>query len=159
MLMQEGHPVAFESRKLNAAEHRYSAHENEITTVIHCVDTRGAQSFRPRVRQGPTPHTGTSTPGPSSAVAGPSATTGPSAAAASANPSVLVVHPSVAAALAAPTIVQSPATANAKGSSSVAPAQRRYHTRVGPTPPSSSHLRPARRAPPANRTRTSGPGD
>ena len=29
VLVQEGHPVAFESRKLNAAEQRYSAHENE----------------------------------------------------------------------------------------------------------------------------------
>ena len=100
--MQEGHPVAFESRKLNAAEQRYSAHENEMTTVIHCVESGGAHSFRLRVRQGPTPPTGTSTPGPSSAAAGPSATTGPSAAAAGASPSVLVVRPSVATALAAP---------------------------------------------------------
>ena len=39
VLVQEGHPVAFESRKLNAAEQRYSAHENEITAVIHCIET------------------------------------------------------------------------------------------------------------------------
>ena len=153
--MQEGHPVAFESRKLNATEQRYSTHENEMTAVIHCVETRGAHSFRPRVRQGPTPPTGTSTLGPSSAAAGPSATTGPS----SASPSVLVVRPSVAAALAAPTVVQSPAAADVEGPSFVAPAQRRYHTRVGPTPPAPSHPRPARRALPANRTRTSGPGE
>ena len=29
VLVQEGHPVAFESQKLNAAEQRYSAHEKE----------------------------------------------------------------------------------------------------------------------------------
>ena len=38
----------------------------------------------------------------------------------------------------------------------MAPAQRRYHTRVGPTPPAPSHPRPARRAPTAKRARTSG---
>ena len=157
--MQERRPVAFESRKLNAAEQKYSAHEKEMTTVIHCVDTRGAHSFRPRVHQGPTPPAKTSTLGPSSAAAGPSAITGPSAAAASASPSVLIVRPSVAAALAAPIVVQSPAAANAEGSSSVFPSQRRYHTRIGPTPPAPSHPRPAQRAPPANRTRTSGPGE
>ena len=133
--MQEGHPSAFESRELNAAEQRYSAHENEMTAVIHCVKTRGAHSFRPRVPQGPTPPTGTSTPGPSSAATGPFATTSPSDAAAGASPSVLVVHPSVAAALDAPHVVQNPVAADVEGSSSVAPAQRRYHTRVGPTPP------------------------
>ena len=41
----------------------------------------------------------------------------------------------------------------------MAPAHRRYHTRVGPTPPASSHPRPARRAPPAKRARTSAPGE
>ena len=41
----------------------------------------------------------------------------------------------------------------------MAPVKRRYHTRVGPTPPSYSHPRPARRAPPAKRARTSGPGE
>ena len=41
----------------------------------------------------------------------------------------------------------------------MAPAQRRYHTRVGPTPPAPSHPRPARRAPPAKRAWTSGPGE
>ena len=39
------------------------------------------------------------------------------------------------------------------------PAQRRYHTRVGPTPPSPSHPRPTRRAPPSKRARTSGLGE
>ena len=39
VLVQEGHPVAFESRKLNAAEQRYIAHEKEMTAVIHCLET------------------------------------------------------------------------------------------------------------------------
>ena len=33
--MQEGHPVAFESRKLSEAEHRYSTHEKEMVVVVH----------------------------------------------------------------------------------------------------------------------------
>ncbi|KAL6322886.1 hypothetical protein AAG906_021020 [Vitis piasezkii] len=37
VLVQEGHPVAFESRKLNNAEQRYSTHENEMTIVVHCL--------------------------------------------------------------------------------------------------------------------------
>jgi len=37
VLVQEGHPVAFESCKLNEAEQRYSTHENEMTTVVHCL--------------------------------------------------------------------------------------------------------------------------
>ena len=58
--------------------------------------TRGAHSFRLRVRQGPISHAGTSTSGPSSAAASPSAVVAPSVAAAGADPSVPVVHPSVA---------------------------------------------------------------
>ena len=85
--------------------------------------TRGAHSFRPRVRQGPTPPTGTSTPGPSSAVAAPST------AAAGADPNMPAASPSVVAASPAPAAVQSPAAGDAEDSSSVAPAQRRYHTR------------------------------
>ena len=96
--------------------------------------TRGAHSFRPRMSQGPTPPT-----------TGPSAAAGPSAAVAGANPSVPAVC--------------SPAVGDAEGSSSVAPAQRRYHTRVGPTPLTPSHPRPARRAPSAKRAWTSGPGE
>jgi hypothetical protein len=37
VLVQEGHPVAFESRKLNDAEQNYSTHEKEMTTVVHCL--------------------------------------------------------------------------------------------------------------------------
>ncbi|KAG6520213.1 hypothetical protein ZIOFF_017251 [Zingiber officinale] len=33
VLVQEGHPVAFESRKLNAAEQKYSAHEKEMVAA------------------------------------------------------------------------------------------------------------------------------
>ena len=39
VLVQDGHPVAFESRKLKDAEQRYSAHENELTAVVHCLST------------------------------------------------------------------------------------------------------------------------
>ena len=35
VLVQEGHPVAFESRKLNDAEKCYTAHEKELLTVVH----------------------------------------------------------------------------------------------------------------------------
>ena len=63
------------------------------------------------------------------------------------------MRPSAAADYSAPSAVRPPAAGDAEGSSSVAPAQRRYHTRVGPTPPMPSHPRPARRA------RTSGPGE
>ena len=37
VLVQEGHPVAFESRKLNGAEQRYSTHEKEMTAVVPCL--------------------------------------------------------------------------------------------------------------------------
>ena len=42
------------------------------------------------------------------------------------------------------------------GSSAAAPAPRRYHTRVGPTPPSLPHPRPSWRAPSSKRAWTSG---
>lgn len=38
-LMQEGHPIAFEIRKLNDAERWYSAHERKMTVVVHCLRT------------------------------------------------------------------------------------------------------------------------
>jgi len=37
VLMQEGHPVAYESRKLNDTERRYTVQEKEMTTVVHCL--------------------------------------------------------------------------------------------------------------------------
>ena len=35
--MQEGHPIAFESRKLNDTEQRYTVQEKEMTAVVHCL--------------------------------------------------------------------------------------------------------------------------
>ena len=87
--------------------------------------TRGAHTFRPQVRQGPSPPATS----PSHAAAGSFAAsivaTGPSAAV-GADPSA-----PAARSTSAPTVV-APAASDAEGSSSVAPAQRRYHTRVGP---------------------------
>ena len=37
VLVQEGHPLAFESRKLNDVEQRYSTHEKEMVAVVHCL--------------------------------------------------------------------------------------------------------------------------
>ncbi|KAH9722467.1 Endonuclease [Citrus sinensis] len=37
VLMQEGHPIAFESRKLNNTERRYTVQEKEMTAIIHCL--------------------------------------------------------------------------------------------------------------------------
>lgn len=37
VLMQEGHPIAFESRKLNDAEKKYTVQEKEMTAVVHCL--------------------------------------------------------------------------------------------------------------------------
>ena len=39
VLVQEGHLVAFESRKLDALEQRYSMHEKEMIAVIYYLDT------------------------------------------------------------------------------------------------------------------------
>ena len=39
VLLQEGHPIAFESRKLNDAERRYTVHEREMLAVVHCLRT------------------------------------------------------------------------------------------------------------------------
>lgn len=38
--VQGKHPVAFESRKLNDSEQRYSTHEKEATALVHCLRTR-----------------------------------------------------------------------------------------------------------------------
>ena len=58
--------------------------------------------------------------------------------------------------VAAPAVAQGSTTV---GSSAAALAPRRYHTWVGPTPPSPPHPRPFRRALPSKRARTSGPGE
>lgn len=39
VLMQEEHPIAYESRKLNKAERSYTVQEKEMTTVVHCLRT------------------------------------------------------------------------------------------------------------------------
>ncbi|KAE8692279.1 hypothetical protein F3Y22_tig00110847pilonHSYRG00180 [Hibiscus syriacus] len=39
VLMQEGHPIAYESRKLNETERRYTVHEKEMTAVVHYLRT------------------------------------------------------------------------------------------------------------------------
>ncbi|KAL0325444.1 UNVERIFIED_CONTAM: RNA-directed DNA polymerase [Sesamum radiatum] len=38
VLVQDKHPVAFESRKLKDGELRYSIHEKEMIIVVHCLD-------------------------------------------------------------------------------------------------------------------------
>ena len=111
--------------------------------------TRGVHSFRSRVRRSSTPSVGTSTPGAAIAVGPITAVARPP-----------VAHPSAAAAASpAPAAVQGATAADAEGSSSVAPSQRRYHTRVSPNSPAPLHPRPARRAPLPKRARTSGPGE
>ena len=121
----------------------------------------GAHSFRPWVCRSSTPPAGTSTPG-ATVAAGPSTAAARSPAAvaspaAIASPAAAAARPSAAAvASLAPAAVQGAAAADAEGSSYVAPTQRRYHTRVGPTLPAPSHPRLAWRAPPSKRARTSG---
>ncbi|TYK03667.1 uncharacterized protein E5676_scaffold863G00210 [Cucumis melo var. makuwa] len=39
VLMQDGHPIAFESRKLNDTERRYTVQEKEMTAIVHCLRT------------------------------------------------------------------------------------------------------------------------
>ena len=39
VLMQERHPIAFESRKLNDMERHYTVQEKEMTTIVHCLRT------------------------------------------------------------------------------------------------------------------------
>ena len=110
--------------------------------------TRGAHSYRSWVPRSSTPPAGTSTLGAASA-AGPSAP--------AAHPSAAAATSPAAAASLAPAAVQGTAAADAEGSSSVAPTQRRYHTRVGLTPPAPSHPRSTRRAPQPKRALTSSP--
>ncbi|RVW53882.1 Retrovirus-related Pol polyprotein from transposon 17.6 [Vitis vinifera] len=39
VLMQDRHPIAFESHKLNDMERRYTMQENEMTAIVHCLCT------------------------------------------------------------------------------------------------------------------------
>jgi hypothetical protein len=41
VLVQEGRPVVFESKKLNETERRWPTHEKEMWVVIHCLKTWG----------------------------------------------------------------------------------------------------------------------
>ncbi len=41
VLVQEGRPVAFESKKLNETKWRWPTHEKEMWAVIHCLKTWG----------------------------------------------------------------------------------------------------------------------
>jgi hypothetical protein len=41
VLVQEGRPVAFESKKLSETERRWPTHEKEMWAVIHCLKTWG----------------------------------------------------------------------------------------------------------------------
>ena len=111
------------------------------------VKTRGESAFRPRVRHSPPPPAGYT------ATAAPPTTAVPAA-----------VSPAATAPPAAPPIAAVAAPAAAQGSavvdsSAAFPAPRRYHTRVGPTPPSLPHPRPSWTAPPSKRARTSGLGE
>uniref|UniRef100_A0A1S4CL82 Reverse transcriptase/retrotransposon-derived protein RNase H-like domain-containing protein n=1 Tax=Nicotiana tabacum TaxID=4097 RepID=A0A1S4CL82_TOBAC len=39
VLMQDKHPIAFESRKLNETERCYTVQEKEMTAIVHCLRT------------------------------------------------------------------------------------------------------------------------
>ena len=52
VLLQDSHPVAYESRKLNPAETRYSTRERETLAIVHAL-----RHFRPYVRSGVTVYT------------------------------------------------------------------------------------------------------
>ena len=111
------------------------------------MKTRVGHNFRPRVSQSSPSPAGGSNPGPTTAAATPLAI---AAAAVMPTISVAAVLAHVAATSAAQDIPSMGST-----SAAPAPAPRRYHTLVGPIPPSPPHHRPSRRALPSKRARTS----
>lgn len=40
VLLQDGHPIAYESRKLNEVERRYATSEKEMLVVVHYLRAR-----------------------------------------------------------------------------------------------------------------------
>ena len=69
------------------------------------------------------------------------------------------VNTAPAAAQGSPVMGSASAVAASHPLGAAALAPRRYHTQVGPTPPSPPHPRPSRRAPLSKRAQTSGPGE
>ena len=95
------------------------------------MKTRGAHSFRPRVRRHSPPGAPTVGGPRTASVAVPFGAPDPAVA----SPSVAPTPAAAAATSLAPASTQgSAAPVAGVGSSSMAPARRRYHTRVGPTP-------------------------
>ena len=37
VLIQEGHPIAYDSQKLNDAERRYTIFEKQMLAIVHCL--------------------------------------------------------------------------------------------------------------------------
>ena len=97
-------------------------------------------------------------PASGSSPAAPAATVPPAAPAAAALASASAAAAPPAAASAA-TVGSSFAAPASHPHGTVAPAPRRYHTRVSPTPPSPPHPWPSQRAPPSKRVWTSSLGE
>ena len=109
------------------------------STMVH---TRGGHRYRPRVQTRAPARDGTGT---SRAATGHSPTQDAEAPPALTPDAAVMQIPSSTAIL-----------EEAQGSE---PPSRRYHTRVGPRPPSPMHPRLPRRAPPSKRAWTSSPGE
>ena len=39
VLMQDGRPIAYESKKLDACQRRWPTHEKELFAIVHCLKT------------------------------------------------------------------------------------------------------------------------
>ena len=111
------------------------------------VKTHGRHTFPPKVHHSSHPLAGSSNPHSAAAAVVPASTAAAAA------------MPAPTAAQGSPAVGSSSALASSHPPAVAAPPSRRYHTRVGPVPPSPPHPRPSRRAPPSKRARTSGPGE